>query len=92
MANEQRDYLKEYDAAPDDQKYRLARHWMKTEPLPFFKQLREERPVLVTSECTLVTLYSDLIDVMQMPKMPKPTAEGKRVTRGVFRVTGFRRG
>jgi cytochrome P450 len=69
MADQQRDYLKEYDAAPDDQKYRLARHWMKTEPLPFFKQLREQRPVLVTPECTLVTLYSDLTDVMQMPKV-----------------------
>src|ERR1700719_1185433 len=69
MAEQQRDYLKEYDAAPDDQKYRLARHWMKTEPLPFFKQLREQRPVLVTPECTLVTRYSDLTDVMQMPKV-----------------------
>jgi hypothetical protein len=69
MTNGQRDYLKEYDAAPDGQKYRLARHWMKTEPLPFFKQLREQRPVLVTPECTLVTLYSDLTDIMQMPKV-----------------------
>ena len=42
---------------------------MKTEPLPFFKQLREQRPILVTPECTLVTLYSDLTDVMQMPKV-----------------------
>ena len=69
MANAQRDYLKEYDAAPADQKYRLVQRWMKTEPLPFFKQLREQRPILVTPECTLVTLYSDLTDVMQMPKV-----------------------
>jgi cytochrome P450 len=69
MADLQRDYLKDYDAAPDDQKYRLVRRWMKTEPLPFFKQLREQRPILVTPECTLVTLYSDLTDVMQMPKV-----------------------
>jgi cytochrome P450 len=69
MANEQRDYLEEYDAASDDQKYRLVQHWMKTEPLPFFKQLREQRPILVTPECTLVTLFSDLTDVMQMPKV-----------------------
>jgi cytochrome P450 len=69
MADVQRDYLKDYDAAPDDQKYRLVRRWMKTEPLPFFKQLREQRPILVTPECTLVTLYSDLTDVMQMPKV-----------------------
>jgi cytochrome P450 len=69
MANEPQDYLREYDAAPDEQKYRLVRRWMKTEPLPFFKQLREQRPILVTPECTLVTLYSDLTDVMQMPKV-----------------------
>jgi len=69
MANGQRDYLKEYDAAPDHQKYRLVQRWMKTEPLPFFKQLREQRPILVTPECTLVTLFSDLTDVMQMPKV-----------------------
>ena len=42
---------------------------MKTEPLPFFKQLRDERPILVTPECTLVTRYDDLTDVMLMPKV-----------------------
>lgn len=69
MAKGPRDYLKEYDAAADDQKYRLARGWMKSEPLAFFQQLREERPILVTPECTLVTLYSDLTDVMEIPKV-----------------------
>src|SRR3954466_9406218 len=69
MASEQRDYLREYDAAPDAQKYLLARGWMQSEPLPFFKQLREQRPILVTSECTMVALYSNLTDVMQMPKV-----------------------
>jgi cytochrome P450 len=69
MAGGQRDYLQEYDAASDDQKYRLVQRWMKTEPLPLFKQLREQRPILVTPECTLVTLFSDLTDVMQMPKV-----------------------
>jgi cytochrome P450 len=69
MANAQQDYLKDYDAAPNGQKYRLVQRWMKTEPLPFFKQLREQRPILVTPECTLVTLFSDLTDVMQMPKV-----------------------
>lgn len=63
-----RDYLKEYDAAPEGQKYLLARKWMMEEPLPFFKQLRAERPVLVTPECTMVSLYADLTDIMQMPK------------------------
>ena len=69
MPNGQRDYLAEYDAAPPNQQYLLARGWMQTEPLPFFKQLRAERPILVTPECTMVSLYSDLTDVMQMPKV-----------------------
>jgi cytochrome P450 len=68
MDSAARDYLKEYDAAPETEKYRLARGWMHTEPLPFFRQLREQRPILVTSECTLISLYSDLTDIMQMPK------------------------
>src|ERR1041385_6110599 len=63
-----RDYLKEYDATPDNQKLPLVRQLMRSEPLPFFKQLREQRPILVTPECTLISLYSDLTDVMQMPK------------------------
>src|SRR3954453_22765645 len=68
MASAARDYLKEYDAAPEAEKYRLARGWMLTDPLPFFRQLREQRPILVTPECTLVSLYSDLTDIMQMPR------------------------
>ena len=69
MAKGPRDYLKEYDAAPAGQKYQLVRGWMKSEPLPFFAQLRERRPVMVTPECTLVTLYSDVTDILQMPKL-----------------------
>jgi hypothetical protein len=68
MANGQQDYLQDYDAAPEDQKYPLVRQWMMTKPLPFFEQLREERPILVTPECTLVSLYSDVTDLLQMPR------------------------
>jgi cytochrome P450 len=64
-----KDYLAEYDAAPESEKYPLVQKWLKTEPLPFFKQLRKERPVLVTPECTLVALFTDVRDVLQMPKI-----------------------
>ena len=64
-----RDYLAEYDAAPRDDKHPLVRKWMHSEPLPFFEQLRGRRPVLVTPECTLVTLFEDVRDVLQMPKV-----------------------
>ena len=61
------DYLAEYDAAADADKYPLVQKWLKTTPLPFFKQLREERPVLVTPECTLLALFTDIRDSLQMP-------------------------
>jgi len=62
-----KDYLAEYDAAADADKYPLVQKWMKTTPLPFFKQLRKERPVLVTPECTLFALFTDIRDSLQMP-------------------------
>ncbi|WP_111977132.1 cytochrome P450 [Algibacillus agarilyticus] len=62
-------YLALYDAAPTEEKYPLVQKWMKTEPLPFFKQLREERPILVTPECTLIALFTDIRDTLQMPKI-----------------------
>jgi cytochrome P450 len=46
-----------------------VRRWMMTEPLPFFKQLRAQRPILVTPECVLVSKYADVIDLLQMPKI-----------------------
>ena len=64
-----RDYLAEFDAAAHDDKHPLVREWMHSEPLPFFKQLRAQRPVLVTPETTLVTLFEDVRDVLQMPKI-----------------------
>jgi len=62
-----KDYLAEYDAAADADKYPLVQKWMKTTPLPFFKQLRQQRPVLVTPECTLLALFTDIRDALQMP-------------------------
>ncbi|MGH1486500.1 MAG: cytochrome P450 [Cellvibrionaceae bacterium] len=65
----EKDYLAEYDAAAEADKYPLVQKWMKQEPLPFFKQLRKERPVLVTPECTLLALFTDIRDALQMPKI-----------------------
>lgn len=64
-----KDYLAEYDAAAEADKYPLVQKWMKTTPLPFFKQLREQRPVLVTPECTLLALFVDIRDALQMPSI-----------------------
>ncbi|MDF2180647.1 cytochrome P450 [Neptuniibacter sp. CAU 1671] len=63
----QKDYLAEFDAAPEAEKYPLVKQWMASEPLPFFAQLRAQRPILVTPECTLVALFSDIRDALSMP-------------------------
>lgn len=69
MSNNTTHYLQQYDAAADADKYPLVRRWMYTEPLPFFKELRANRPILVTPECTLLALYDDVTDVLNMPKV-----------------------
>ena len=63
------DYLEQYDAAADADKSPLARRWIDTEPLPFFKELREKRPILVTPKFTLVTRFDDVREVLNMPKV-----------------------
>ncbi|WP_350334722.1 cytochrome P450 [Coralliovum pocilloporae] len=64
-----KNYLEEYDKASEDAKYPLVKKWMKTEPLPFFAQLRAERPILKTPVCTLVARFDDVRDILQMPKI-----------------------
>ncbi|MCB1737529.1 MAG: cytochrome P450 [Gammaproteobacteria bacterium] len=63
------DYLAELDAAPDADKFQLVRHWIDTEPLAFFKVLREQRPILVTPTATLVTRLDDCVEVLNQPKV-----------------------
>jgi hypothetical protein len=63
------DYLAAFDAALPNDQFPLVQQWMKKEPLAFFNQLREERPILVTPECTLVTRFDDVRDLLQMPSI-----------------------
>ena len=63
------DFLAEYDAAPDEEKYPLVDKWMHEQPLAFFDQLRKERPVLKTPVCTLIANFTDVRDMLQMPKV-----------------------
>jgi len=62
-------YLEQYDAAADVDKFPLVRRWIDTEPLPFFKELREKRPILVTPKCTLVTRFDDVREILTMYKV-----------------------
>ena len=60
-------YLEQFDAAAPADRFPLVRRWMSSEPLPFFKELREERPILVTPLCTLLTRFDDVTEVLNMP-------------------------
>jgi cytochrome P450 len=69
MGLEARSYLERYDSEPEATKLKLVRQFMDDDALGFFKELRAERPVLVTPECTLVALYDDVIEMLNMPKI-----------------------
>lgn len=63
------DYLAEFDRAQPEDQYPLVHGWIKSEPLAFFEQLRSERPVLITPVCTLVARFTDVRDMLQMPRI-----------------------
>ena len=67
--NTSTNYLEQYDAAPDADKFPMVRRWIDTEPLPFFKELRAKRPILVTPTCTLVTRFDDVREILKMYKV-----------------------
>ena len=62
-------YLDRIDREPAESRLKLVRQIMADEPLTFFKELRARRPVLVLEECTLVALYDDVIEMLNMPKV-----------------------
>jgi cytochrome P450 len=79
-------YLERYDATPDADKWRLARSWIdsSTDALPFFKELREKRPVLVTPACTLLARYDDIIEALNMPKIFTVILYWAKMTNGIY--------
>jgi cytochrome P450 len=62
-------YLEQYDATADADKFPLVYKWMWEEPLPFFKELREKRPILVTPVVTIISRFDDVTAVLNMPKI-----------------------
>src|SRR3546814_13956956 len=69
MNTQSMDYLAILDGAPPERQAAMIQAWMRSEPLPFFAQLRRERPVLVTPACTLVASFFDVRDCLKMPKV-----------------------
>lgn len=58
-------YLERFEETPDAERWRLVRQWMFAEPLSFFAELREHRPVLVTPEATLVVGFADCTEILR---------------------------
>ena len=63
------DYITRIDHEPDATKLKLVRQLLASDPLGFTAALRRHRPILVTPECTLVSLYDDVIEMLNMPKV-----------------------
>jgi len=61
------DFLAQFDLTPETERWPLVRQWMKESPLPFYKELRAKRPILVTPECTLVTRFDDVTEILKQP-------------------------
>ena len=62
-------YLDRIDAEPDATKLKLVRSLMQQDTLALFKELRARRPILVLPECTLVALFDDVIELLNMPNV-----------------------
>jgi cytochrome P450 len=57
-------YLERFDEAPIAERWALVRSWMREEPLPFFDELRRDRPILRTPEVTLAARFSDCRSIL----------------------------
>lgn len=62
------DFLGQIDAARPEARWKMARGFLFNEPLPFFAELRESRPVLALKEVTLVTRAVDCNLILDRPK------------------------
>jgi cytochrome P450 len=62
-------YLQRFDATPVAERWPLVRGWMIGEPLPFYAELREKRPVLVMPEVTLATRFDDCTEILRRHEM-----------------------
>ncbi len=57
-------YLDRIDAAPEADRWRMVRAWMRTEPLALYAELRAYRPVLDLGAVMLATRHSDCTDIL----------------------------
>jgi cytochrome P450 len=84
MADTSSNYLAQYDAAADVEKFALVQRWIATEPLPFFKELREKRPVFVTPGATLIACFDDIREVLLLPTIFTVAPYLPKMSNGIY--------
>lgn len=58
-------YLAQIDAAAADRKWPLVRGWIRSEPLPFYAEMRASRPVLVLPQLTVAFGGADCMMILR---------------------------
>jgi cytochrome P450 len=58
-------YVERFDAAPTAERWPLVRGWIFGEPLPFFAELRDRRPILAMPEVTLALGFDDCSEILR---------------------------
>ena len=58
-------YLQRFDSTPEAKRWPLVRGWMFNEALPFYAELRTDRPILVMPELTLATRFDDCTEILR---------------------------
>jgi len=61
-------FLERFDSTPEAEQWPLVRSWVNNYPIPFFKELRENRPILKTPVCTLLARFDDLTETVSIPR------------------------
>ena len=69
IATDKVSFLTHFDSTPEAEQWPLVRSWLKDYPIPFFKELRENRPILKTPVCTLIARFDDFNEVVKIPKI-----------------------
>ena len=58
-------FLQRFDSTPEAKRWPLVRGWMFNEALPFYAELRTDRPILVMPELTLATRFDDCTEILR---------------------------
>lgn len=58
-------YLRQFDETAPAERWHLVRSWIFARPLPFFAELRQERPVLRMPELTVAASFVDCAEILR---------------------------